>query len=168
MTKLPLLPTTSLPRKQSKSNGKKVCEQRQLSRDMTEAELRQWVEANPGLLNEWDGTTQTPLFVAADKFQDVPLILWLVNEKGADVNAAVDCNGMTTLHLAKSLDVIKALLDCGTDPTMQEQTGERNPLTHFLGRDTTCNEDRVMCLLQNAQVRATVNNVSYRTALCLS
>ena len=91
------------------------------------------MEANPGFVNEWDWNYQTPLFVAVNKFQHVPLILWLVNEKGADVNAAVDCNGLSLFHVARSCDVVKALLDCGTDPTLQEATNGDTPLIFFCG-----------------------------------
>jgi len=114
------------------------------------------VEANPGFANEWDWNYDTPLFVAVDKFQHVPLILWLVNEKGADVNAAGNRNGLSLFHVASSCEVVKALLDCGTDPTLQEATNDDTPLISYLWyskRDSYM----VLCLLENPQVRATVN-----------
>ena len=51
-----------------------------LFRDMDEAELRQWVEANPGRVNGRDKGGYTPLFTAVFKFDSAPLILWLVKD----------------------------------------------------------------------------------------
>jgi ankyrin repeat protein len=82
-----------------------------------EMQLRQWVEANPGRVNERDLNNTTPLRHATSYLKSVPLILWLVKEKGADVNAA-DESGDVPLHHAKSLDVLNALLDCGADPSI--------------------------------------------------
>jgi len=53
--------------------------------DMEEAEVRQWVEANPGRVNGLDGHGFTPLY-AAVCWENLPLVLWLLNEKGADAN----------------------------------------------------------------------------------
>jgi hypothetical protein len=55
---------------------------------MSEVELRQWVEANPGRVNHWDSNRWTPLLAAINVLDSVPLVLWLVSEKGADLNAA--------------------------------------------------------------------------------
>ena len=57
-------------------------------RYMSDLELRQWVEANPGRVNEWDSDRWTPLLAAINVFDSALLVLWLVNEKGADINAA--------------------------------------------------------------------------------
>lgn len=62
-------------------------------RPMNEAEMRQWVEANPGLANEWDVEGYrdvegyTPLYVAVEYMKNLSLVLWLLDEKGANVNA---------------------------------------------------------------------------------
>jgi hypothetical protein len=53
---------------------------------ITEMQMRQWVEANPGRTNDHDSKGNTPLFVAAVHHASVQLVLWLVKEKGADVN----------------------------------------------------------------------------------
>ena len=63
-----------------------------------EAGLRQWVEANPRRVNERDSVGYTPLHVAALVDESVPLVLWLVKEKGADVNAIKD-TGHTSAFL---------------------------------------------------------------------
>jgi hypothetical protein len=61
-------------------------------RFMSEVELRQWVEANPGRVNHWDSDRWTPLLAAINVLDSVPLVLWLVlwlvREKRADLNAA--------------------------------------------------------------------------------
>ena len=54
---------------------------------MTEAKLRQWVDANPGWVNDRDMAGETPLYVAARFKRSLPLVLWLLDDKGADVNA---------------------------------------------------------------------------------
>ena len=54
---------------------------------MNEAELRQWVEANPDKVNTWDIDGCTPLYAAAmGRHKTLQLALWLLDEKGADVN----------------------------------------------------------------------------------
>ena len=84
--------------------------------EMSEAELRHWVEANPRRVNDRIPGASTPLIAAVFILESPPLILWLVKEKGADVNA-VDKGGATVLYVAKSLEVLDALLECGADPT---------------------------------------------------
>jgi len=97
---------------------------------MTEAELRQWVEANPGRVNDRDTFGCMPLSVAVVFIKSVPLVLWLVKERGADVNAA-DGNGyLTPLHRVRSLDVLDALLDCGADPTLVKSSGLNPHMLH--------------------------------------
>lgn len=83
---------------------------------MGETELRQWVETNPGRINDRDSKGDTPLIAAA--FRDLinaALVLWLVNEKGADVNAT-DGAGYTPLHRVRSVDALSLLLDCVAGP----------------------------------------------------
>jgi len=84
---------------------------------MTEAELRQWVEANPGRVNDMDSDGCMPLSVAVVLIESVPLVLRIVKEKGADVNAT-NALGSSPLHYTDSLDVLNALLECGADPTV--------------------------------------------------
>lgn len=83
---------------------------------MSEEELRQYVEANPGRVNDEDSQGQTPLVAAVLAFDSAPLVQWLLSEKGADVNAT-DHYGFTPIHLARSLAVVNALLDGGANPT---------------------------------------------------
>jgi ankyrin repeat protein len=59
------------------------------------------------------------IYFQMDELQE--LILWLVNEKGADVNAR-NWRGSTPLHNARSLDVLDALLNRGADPTSLDST----------------------------------------------
>ena len=120
--------------------------------DMVEAEMRQWVEANPGRVNDKDSVGYTLLCTVVEKLESVPLILWLVNEKGADVNVR-DADGYTPIHFAESLDVINTLLDCGADPTLVEYA-EVNMLIFQLGDHKY---DVVARLLQDPRIRAIVN-----------
>lgn len=70
-------------------------------REMSEAELRQWVEANPGRVNHRDSRGSMPLFSAACRKEGLSLVVWLLDEKGADVNGALS-NGYTPLQCAAS------------------------------------------------------------------
>lgn len=64
---------------------------------MSEAQLRQWVEANPGRVNDRDSKCYTPLSAAAVREHSLSLFVWLLDEKGADVNATT-VHGYTPLH----------------------------------------------------------------------
>jgi hypothetical protein len=77
---------------------------------MSEAELRQWVDANPGRVNDRDksGKGTTPLFVAALWLKSMPLVLWLLDKKGADVNAIVG-GGFTVIFTACPLKCFSSL-----------------------------------------------------------
>lgn len=114
------------------------------------AGLRQWVESNPGLVNDRDSSGETPL-IAAVALQSVSLIKWLVNEKGADVHAA-DKHGYAPLHFADSLDAFNALLDCGADPSLCNPAGRTVLLTLLMCR----RNDLVARLLQDPR-QAIVN-----------
>ena len=86
-------------------------------RFMTEAQLRQWIDANPGHANDWDWGGYTPLYAAVYYKKSLPLVLWLLDEEGVDVNTRVS-GGQTPLHAAYILDVLNVLLDRGADPTL--------------------------------------------------
>jgi len=82
---------------------------------MTEAELRQWVEANPGRVNDRDRIGFTPLLTAASRKDGLSMVMWLPDEKGVGVNATM-ANGGSALHVAIPLDQMVAVgpLSCGT------------------------------------------------------
>jgi hypothetical protein len=65
--------------------------------------------ANPGRVNDGDRAGDTPLVAAAWKHIH-SLVVWLLDEKGADVNVIGSDGG---LHVAASLDILIALLDRG-------------------------------------------------------
>lgn len=138
-----------------------------LFRAMSKVELRSWVEANPDRINDKDEEGFTPLFRAAQG--GLPLVLWLLNEKGADVNAKAYC-GNTALFSAASLEVLNALLDRGADPIALSNHGT-TPLMHYVsGRRRYGMVNR---LLQDPRVRATsdMQDQNGNTALhyaCLS
>ena len=52
----------------------------------TEAQLRAWVEAHPECVDDYYAGGCTPLYMAVDELKSLSLTLWLLDEKGADVN----------------------------------------------------------------------------------
>jgi len=119
---------------------------------MTEAELRQWVDSNPSRVNDWDDYDVTPLYAAVYHKESLPLVLWLLDERGADVNTRVS-GGQTPLHGACSLDVLNVLLDRGADPTLLDEYNA-SPLMFAANFG---NVDIVARLLQESRVRAIVD-----------
>jgi hypothetical protein len=97
---------------------------------MSEAELQQWVGANPGRVNDRDRAGHTLLYVAIFR-KHIQLAFWLLDEEGANVNARSKC-GRTPLHEADSLDILAALLDQGADPTVRDYNGW-SPLMYHTG-----------------------------------
>jgi len=120
-------------------------------RRMTETQLRQWVEANPGRVDDRDNR-ETPPFIAAAALADLHLIVWLLDEKCADVNGKAK-NGLTPLHVANSLDVLNALLDRGADPILASNDG-LSPLMNCAIRGGV---DVVARLLQDRHTRAIID-----------
>ena len=122
--------------------------------DMTEAQLRQWVEANPGQVNGRNNIYfgLTPLSATASRREGLSLVVWLLDEKGADVNASMAL-GRSALHYAETLDILNALLDRGGDPTRIDFLG-RSALKHQVRNDTA---NQVARLLQDPRVRATID-----------
>ena len=119
---------------------------------MSEAELRQCVEASPERVNDYDVNGLTPLYVAACVLQTLPLTVWLLDEKGADVNGTT-VHGVTPLHHSPSLDILSALLDRGANPTVRDWFGQ-TPLMTQARSGTGKNVAR---LLEDPRVRATLN-----------
>ena len=52
--------------------------------NMTETELRQWVEANPGRVNEPDRDDFTLLYVAVSHLKSLSLTVWLRERRGRE------------------------------------------------------------------------------------
>jgi len=77
-------------------------------RSLLEGELRQWVEVNPGRVDDRDKHGETPLYMAARSLKSLSLTVWLLVKKGANVNATTS-SGSTALHWAESLDILTAL-----------------------------------------------------------
>lgn len=118
---------------------------------MGEAEMRQWVEANPGRVNDRDRHGETPLHTAIYEGFSLPLVLWLVDEKGADLNATTS-KGQPPLHEAGSFDIFTALLDRGAKPHSARRVW-------LLPSHETCalrEHQGSSSLLEDPRVRATV------------
>lgn len=85
---------------------------------MTEAEVRQWVGDNPASVNATDEHGWAPLHAAMFHFKSLALTVWLIDEKGADVNAPSFNRNVTPLHVAGSVVIVGALLARGADPSL--------------------------------------------------
>ena len=121
---------------------------------MTEVELWHWVTANPGRVNDRDRnwTGCTALLAAAYYRGSLPPTVWLLEEKGADVNATTS-RGLSALHEARSLDILIALLERGADPIRLANDG-----TSPLMRHAQIGKIKIVArLLQDPRVRATIN-----------
>lgn len=122
--------------------------------EMTSAELRVWVEANRGRVNKRDRHQHTPLFSAVRWQNDLSLVTWLLDDKGADVNGT-SSEGGTPLHAARSCEIISALLDRGADPNvMTTLCGVE--LSALMFRVGNGDVDCMVRLLQDQRVRDNV------------
>jgi len=52
--------------------------------DMSDEEIQQWVEANPGRINDKDFHNTNSLYEVAIHRNDMPLTVWLLDEKDAE------------------------------------------------------------------------------------
>lgn len=114
-------------------------------------ELGQWVEANPGRVDERDKSGVTPLHAAIGHLNNLSMALWLL-ERGADVNGR-SFRGWTPVHRARSLNILIALLERGADPTVLDDN-QCSPLMHHA---QTGRANYVIRLLQDPRVRATID-----------
>lgn len=113
---------------------------------MTEPELRQWIESNPKRVNAWDSYLYQPLH-AAIEMENVPLVLWLIKEKGADING--EC---PALFCARTVNMLNALLECGADPALNSDgLAVIDSLVH------SSELEMVARLLQEPRAKANVN-----------
>ena len=119
---------------------------------MSEAQLRQWVEANPEKVNDTDKDKLTPLYAAVRDLKSLSLVLWLLDEKGADVDAQI-LRGQTVLAKTDSLDILNALLNRGADPTIPD-FDDMSPIMHHAGQ---IRGNVLQRLLGDPGVRATVD-----------
>lgn len=120
--------------------------------ELNVGELLQWVEFNPARINDIDEMGHTLVFVLVQVQRFLRLILWLLDEKGADVNATT-LGELTSLHMASSPDIATALLDRGADPTIISDDGCSPLMIQAMYEKA----DVVARLLQDMRVRATVN-----------
>lgn len=120
--------------------------------EMTEAQLVQWVQGNTARLHlRHNGATV--LHVSAGLYlNSLPLVVWLVDEMGVNVNA-ITASWQNALHTTSSFDILNALLDRGADPLRQCRYG-RTPLMRHTWFQRV---DFVERLLQDPRVRAAVN-----------
>jgi len=77
-------------------------------------------DANPTRVDDWDAGGITPLYTAVNQ-NNMALVLWLLEEKGANVNNKSYWGHAplhAPLHDAVFLEILTALLDRGADPTV--------------------------------------------------
>lgn len=93
---------------------------------MDDHQLRRWVEANPGRVDDKDKDGHTPLYRAVTidnqdclHYTPLQLVEWLTDKRFADVDAK-SVRGETPLHATRSLEILNALLDRGADPNSQK------------------------------------------------
>ena len=80
------------------------------------------MEVNPGRVNDRDRIGTTPLVAAVSLTGGLSLVVWLLDEKGADENATT-AFGISALSLADSLEILTSLLARGADPTIANCDG---------------------------------------------
>lgn len=119
---------------------------------MTEAEVRQWVEDNPASVNATDQHGCAPLHAAMYHFESLALTMWLIDEKGADVNAPSFNRNVTPL-VAVSVAMVGALLARGADPTLGSIEGVLPLMLHAIQGKFEC----VQRFLQDPRVLATID-----------
>ena len=84
--------------------------------------------------------------------------------EGCDVNMA-DCDKVTPLHVAKSLEVVQILLNGGVDPASRELIEDNTPLLLHLCRG---NYDIIKCRLSNTRGSAHLSVCGIDGAVTLS
>ena len=109
------------------------------------------MEANRGRSNYRDRFGETPL-IAATSLPGLPLVVWLLDEKGADVNGTTG-NGRSALHYVAPVDILIALLDRGADPIVADRNGGLPLIRHAVFASV----DTVARMLHDPRVRATIN-----------
>lgn len=119
---------------------------------MSEVTLQQWVDNHPGRINDEDAEGYTPLNAAISRLNSLPLTLYLLDEKDADIHHR-STNGCTPIQKAKSVDIITALLQRGADPSTVDDCG----YSALMGRAAFNDLFGVKRLLEDARVRATID-----------
>lgn len=116
----------------------------------------QWVEANPYRVNDRDDIGWTPLYNAVRSKMSLPLVLWLVDVKGADVNGKTS-DGQTPLYCTQSLGLFSALLDRGADLTVMEEDAFTPLMWHVYFPSYADKLAFLQGLLQDPRVQSNVN-----------
>lgn len=122
---------------------------------LSDVELRQWVEDHPDHVNDLDGQGATALARASLFKNDavaVPLVQWLIDTKGADVNRRTE-GGRTALHVARTMPPIRALLERNAGPTRLDDGGWSPLMQQARWGRPAC----VACLLEDRRVVETIN-----------
>lgn len=119
--------------------------------DMTDVEMKEWLEDNPARVDDGDQDGWTLLCTAARK-GNTDLLEWLVDEKGASVHCTTP-EGHTPLHLAGSYETASSLLARGADATALNAWGWTPLMKRAFNENASC----VARLLEEPQVIATID-----------
>jgi ankyrin repeat protein len=115
------------------------------------------VQANPERVNDRDEGGFTPLYVAVWFKNSYSLTVWLLDEKGADVNATMSSR-CAPLHSAYFFAMLTTLLNRGADPTIRDNSGWTPLMMQML---SGCAEMAAR-LLQDLRARGSLNVQSRR------
>jgi hypothetical protein len=124
---------------------------------ITPAKLRQWVEENPGHIEDWDCNGMTALCKAAWDMEDVALVQWLIDTQGANANSRSKC-GLVALHGAMPGLMVRTLLERNADPTLVDDKGRNVLMTQLVDNPYDC----IVCLLEDRRVMDMINTVDRR------
>ena len=138
---------------------------------MSEVELRQWVEANPGRINDRDSSSGlTPLTVAASKKMGLSMVVWLLDEKGADPTRIdfLGCSALMHQMRNGTAKVVRLLQDPRVRATVDMQDKEGNTALHhacckYGGTDAKAALNAHLLLQAGADL--TIANTNGQTAL---
>lgn len=109
--------------------------------------MRQYLEAFPERVNIPDRDNWTALaFATHYELGSLPLVLWLLDEKGADINGR-RIGGKPPIFSVQSLDVLEALLDRGADVTLPDDCYDRATLLMQQVRLTTDDDIEIIVRL---------------------
>lgn len=123
--------------------------------------IRRMVGTNPKNLNAGPFDKIPPL-IHAVALPTLSLVLWLLDEKGAGVNAKCPA-GRTALYRAKSVEILTALMEHDTDPTLLDHLRRSALMLCVISRSPA----EVEFLVRYPRARDTINLQDCHGNTCL-
>lgn len=118
---------------------------------MEDEEIQQWVEANPGRVNDQDYNHVTPLYEVAVHRDNIELTAWLLDEKGAKLIPLI-------IFDSPSPEIFAVLVDRCVDPTVVNEDGDYFSWTILMHQIAFRPYANVEYLLDDPRFRATIND----------